>query len=92
MLQGDQPAAGGDTTVAVANLMAGHSLARLPPAQLALLIANHNGSDPVLTQALQCAMAALSDAQLGAVGCASSHDAYCMLGTSKFMCKPTTLC
>lgn len=62
---------GGDTTVAVANLMAGHSLARLPPAQLALLIANHNGSDPVLTQALQCAMAALSDAQLGAVGCAS---------------------
>lgn len=90
--QGDQPAAGGDTTVAVANLMAGHSLARLPPAQLALLIANHNGSDPVLTQALQCAMAALSDAQLGAVGCASSHDTYCMLGTSKFMCKPTTLC
>ncbi len=56
--------------MAVANLMAGHSLARLPPAQLALLIANHNGSDPVLTQALQCAMAALSDAQLGAVGCA----------------------
>ena len=79
---GDQPAAGGDTTVAVANLMAGHSLARLPPAQLALLIANHNGSDPVLTQALQCAMAALSDAQLGAVGCAfqSPYKICCFFG------------
>lgn len=71
--QQGQPPAGGDTTVALANLMAGHSLARLPPAQLALLIANHNGTDPVLTQALQCAMAALSDAHLGAVGCAPLH-------------------
>ena len=46
----------GNPTMAVANLIAGHSLARLPPAELALLIANHNGSDPALTQALQCAM------------------------------------
>ena len=61
----------GNPTMAVANLIAGHSLARLPPAELALLIANHNGSDPALTQALQCAMSALSDAQLGNVGCAS---------------------
>ena len=60
----------GNPTMAVANLIAGHSLARLPPAELALLIANHNGSDPALTQALQCAMSALSDAQLGNVGCA----------------------
>ena len=58
----------GNPTMAVANLIAGHSLARLPPAELALLIANHNGSDPALTQALQCAMSALSDAQLGNVG------------------------
>ena len=60
----------GNPTMAVANLVAGHTLARLPPAELALLIANHNGSDPALTQALQCAMSALSDAQLGNVGCA----------------------
>ncbi|CAK0786325.1 hypothetical protein CVIRNUC_009538 [Coccomyxa viridis] len=60
----------GNPTMAVANLIAGHSLARLPPAELALLIANHNGSDPALTQALQCAMSALSDAQLGNVGLA----------------------
>lgn len=59
---------GGNPTAAMANLMAGHSLARLPPCELALLIANHNGSDPALTQALQCAMSALSDIQLGAVG------------------------
>jgi len=58
----------GNPTMAVANLVAGHTLARLPPAELALLIANHNGSDPALTQALQCAMSALSDAQLGNVG------------------------
>lgn len=58
----------GNPTMAVANLIAGHSLARLPPAELALLIANHNGSDPALTQALQCAMSALSDSQLGNVG------------------------
>ena len=60
----------GNPTMAVANLIAGHSLARLPPPELALLIANHDGSDPALTQALQCAMSALSDAQLGNVGCA----------------------
>ena len=60
----------GNPTMAVANLIAGHSLARLPPPELALLIANHDGSDAALTQALQCAMSALSDAQLGNVGCA----------------------
>ena len=59
----------GNPTMAVANLIAGHSLARLPPHELALLIANHDASDPALTQALQCAMSALSDAQLGNVGC-----------------------
>ncbi len=60
----------GNPTMAVANLIAGHSLARLPPPELALLIANHDGSDAALTQALQCAMSALSDAQLGNIGCA----------------------
>ncbi len=75
----------GNPTMAVANLIAGHSLARLPPPELALLIANHDGSDPALTQALQCAMSALSDAQLGNVGCAA--DLPCHRGHSHGLCQ-----